>query len=128
MLVRYDTPWDTPTPIFEALESQHEDLTILNMAHFEGVDDDITTTWSNEHANKTYWTIQQSNELDVYDAVTKDNIQFVSAWNNNSCEPDMHNLETMDEHGFFINDCSEAQFFPGFTPEKQDDAVQQDTE
>lgn len=128
LLVRYDTPWDTPTPMFEALENQHKDLTILNMAHFKGVDDDITTTWGDEHANRTYWAIQQSNELDVYDVVTEDNIGFISVWGNNSCEPDMHNLETMDEHGFFIACCGEARFFPDFTPEKQDAAIQQDTE
>ena len=120
LLARYDTPWDTPGRIFEALENKFEDLTLLNMAHFEGMDGDITTTWGDDHVNKTYWTIRQENELDVYDDVTEDNIEFISAWVNNSCEPNLHNLETMDEHGFFIDNWSEAQFFPGFTPEKKE--------
>ena len=120
LLVRYDTPWDTPEGIFENLENKFEDLTLLNMAHFEGVDGDITTTWGDDHANKTYWTIQQLNDLDIYDAVTEDNIEFISAWINNSCEPNLHNLETMDKHGFFIDNWSEAQFFPGFEPEKKE--------
>lgn len=120
LLVHYDTPWDTPERIFETLENKFEDLTLLNMARFEGMDDDITTTWGDDHANKTYWTIRQENELDVYDDVTEDNIEFISAWVNNSCEPDMHNLETMDKHGFFIDNWSEAQFFPDFNPEKKE--------
>ena len=32
----------------------------------------------------------------------------------------MHNLETMDKHDFFIDSWAEAQFFPGFTPEKKE--------
>ena len=120
LLTRYDTPWSAPDRIFEALENKFEDLTVLNMARFEGMDDNITATWGDDHANKTYWTIRQENELDVYDDVTEDNIEFISTWVNNSCEPDLHNLETMHKHGFFIDNWSEAQFFPGFTPEKKE--------
>lgn len=120
LLVFYDTPWDTPEGIFDLPEGQFDDLTLLNMAHFEGVDEAITATWGDEQVNKVYWSIKEDTELDIYDTVTEDNIEFISPWFSTVCNPNMHNVETMDKHGFFIDNWSEAQFFPGFKPEKKE--------
>lgn len=120
LLVFYDTPWETPDGIFDELESKFDDLTLLNMAHFEGIDEAITATWGEEQVNKVYWSIKEDTELDIYDAVTEDNIEFISPWVSTVCNPNMHNLEAMDKHGFFIDNWSEAQFFPDFKPKKHE--------
>lgn len=112
LLVCYDTPWDTPDRIFETLENQFEDLTVLNMALFEGDDDGIIATKGDDRANSAYWTTRQYCELDIQDMDTAEDLQLVYPWVVRECEPNEYNLETMEKYKSFINEHGEAQFFP----------------
>lgn len=120
LLVCYDTPRDTPDRIFGTLENKFEDLTVLNMALFEGDVDGIVATWGDDRANKVYWTVQQTSELGVYDPVTEENVESIYPFDIYFCDPNMHNIETMEKHEFFVDECGESQFLPKEPKEKNE--------